>query len=355
MVGQLLASSFLDFLTYLGYIAIAIAILLLMITINELGHYTAGKIFKFKINEFSIGFGKTIYTKKKKDGEIFSIRILPLGGYCAFVGEDDEEAREGDFNSKPPYQRLIVQFAGVFFNFISAILFTIILLVSFGYDIPKVTQIDSAGINAHLQTEDVITHINGTKIDFCDGDTFNSLLIENIDQEKVNIIVQRDGQKIDTYLNIATVEKDGETYFNIGITVAPTPQSLWTAIIRSVPMTFEMIWQVLKFLFMLITGQVALSGVTGPISTITTIASYTEQSIANLFIFLPFIAVNLAVFNILPIPSLDGARMVFTTIEWIRGKPINRRIEAYIHFWGLMILLAFVVMIDILHFFIYKM
>ncbi len=350
MVNQLLTSSFVDFLVYVGYIVLAICILLLMITIHELGHYTAGKIFKFKIDEFSIGFGKAIYKKTKKNGEVFSIRILPLGGYCAFAGEDDAETKEGDFNSKPPWQRLIVQFSGVLFNFLSAILFTIILLVSFGYDIPKITQIDTNGVNAHLHTGDVITEIDGVKIDFVGGDTFNVLLTQNLDNEQVPIVVIRDGEEIDTYLNIQTVSKDGQTYFNLGITVAPTPQSLWTAIARAVPMTIEMAWQVLKFLFMLITGQVSLSGVTGPISTITTIASYTEESIANLFIFLPFIAVNLAVFNILPIPSLDGARMVFTTIEWIRRKPINRDLEAKIHFWGLMVLLAFVIFIDLLHF-----
>ena len=352
MVSLILASTFVDILTYIGYIVLAVCILLLMITIHELGHYTAGKIFKFKIDEFSIGFGKAIYKKTKKNGEVFSIRILPLGGYCAFAGEDSEETKEGDFNSKPAWQRLIVQFSGVLFNFISAILFSIILLVSFGYDVPKVTEIDTAGINAQLQVGDVITEINGTKIDFVGGDTFNALLSQYINSDSIPITVERDGQTIETYLNIETIEQDGTTYFNLGISVAPAPQSLWTAIARSVPVTLEMAWQVLKFLFMLITGQVGLSGVTGPISTITTIASYTEESIANLFVFLPFIAVNLAVFNILPIPSLDGARMVFTTIEWIRGKPINRKIEAYIHFWGLIVLLVFVVAIDLIHFLI---
>ncbi len=350
MVTQLMAT-FLSVLTYIGYIALALCVLLLMITIHELGHYTAGKIFKFKIDEFSIGFGKAIYTKKKKNGEIFSIRMLPLGGYCAFAGEDTAEIKDGDFNSKPCWQRLIVQVSGVLFNFLSAILFTIILLVSFGYDIPKISTIDPNGANIHLQSSDVITHINGEKIDFSNGNTFNVLLSKHIDSETVAITINRNGEKIETYLNIATsTDKDGKKLFALGMTVTPTPQTLWTAIARSVPMTFEMSWQVLKFLFMLLTGQVALSGVTGPISTITTIASYTEQSFANLFVFLPFIAVNLAVFNILPIPSLDGARMVFTGIEWVRRKPIKREIEAQIHFWGLMILLVFVVAIDAIHF-----
>lgn len=350
MVTQL-ATTFLGVLTYVGYIALAVCVLLLMITIHEFGHYVAGKIFKFKIDEFSIGFGKAIFSKKKKNGEIFSIRIFPLGGYCAFAGEDSADENEGNFNSKPCWQRLIVQGSGVLFNFISAIIFTIILLVSFGYDIPQISKIDSSGVNAHLHIGDVITKVDGEKINFSNGNTFNVLLNEHLDDERVVITIVRDGNELQSYLNIATkVGDDGKTYFDLGLTVAPTPQNLWTAIARSIPMTLQMAWQVLKFLFMLITGQVALSGVTGPISTITTIATYAEESIANLFVFLPFIAVNLAVFNILPIPSLDGSRMVFTTIEWIRRKPIKREIEAQIHFWGLMVLLVFVVAIDLIHF-----
>jgi len=103
---------------------------------------------------------------------------------------------------------------------------------------------------------------------------------------------------------------------------------------------------------MLLTGGIGLSDIGGPLTTISTIAEYSQMNIANLFVFLPFIAANLAVFNLLPIPALDGSRMVFTTIEWIRGKPINRKIEGYIHFGGMIVLFALVIFVDIYHFFI---
>jgi len=176
--------------TYVFYIAIALLILMLMITIHELGHYLAGKMLKFKIDEFSIGFGKALFTKKTKSGEIFSVRLIPLGGYCAFTGEDGDVPQEENknqnnentkldetstitikteisaqsqdiqatkaeniksitkkenletFSQKAPWKRIIVLFAGVFFNFISAIIFSIILLCAFGYDIPQIKSVD---------------------------------------------------------------------------------------------------------------------------------------------------------------------------------------------------------------------
>ena len=91
-----------------------------MITIHEFGHYLAGKLLKFKINEFSIGFGKALYTKKKENGEIFSIRAIPLGGYCAFDGEDTPDESADSFNAQAPWKRLIVLFCGAFFNFLVA-------------------------------------------------------------------------------------------------------------------------------------------------------------------------------------------------------------------------------------------
>ena len=103
----------------IGYVLLAIVILLFMITIHELGHYTAGKILKFKINEFSVGFGKTLFSKTKKNGEVFSIRLIPLGGYCAFEGEDTANENSDSFNAQAPWKRLIVLFSGAFFNFLS--------------------------------------------------------------------------------------------------------------------------------------------------------------------------------------------------------------------------------------------
>ncbi len=130
-----------DVFIYILYVLLAIAVLLFLILVHELGHYIAGRILKFKITEFSIGFGKAIFSKTNKRGEKISLRIIPLGGYCSFAGEADENAepQPGDFNSFAPWKRIIVFLAGIIMNFIVAIIFSFIALVSIGgRDIVKI-------------------------------------------------------------------------------------------------------------------------------------------------------------------------------------------------------------------------
>ena len=157
--------SFSSTLKYVGYIFIAVLVLLLMVLIHELGHYVAGKILKFKINEFSVGFGPKILQKKKKNGELFSLRAIPLGGYCAFEGEtEDGNENPEAFHKQAPWKRLIVLFSGAFFNFLSAIIFSFILLMANGYDLVEVKQIDSTSINYEiLQENDVIYGIENVR------------------------------------------------------------------------------------------------------------------------------------------------------------------------------------------------
>ena len=142
--------SFNSTMTYIGYICVAILVLLLMVTIHELGHYVAGKILKFKINEFSIGFGPKIFQKTKKNGEKISLRAFPLGGYCAFEGETENSENPDAFNKQKPWKRLIVLFSGAFFNLLSAIIFSFILLVSVGYDYAQVKAVEPTSINYEI-------------------------------------------------------------------------------------------------------------------------------------------------------------------------------------------------------------
>ena len=371
-------ASFASVMTTIGYILLAILVLLVMITIHEFGHYTFGKWLGFKIDEFSIGFGKAIFKKTLKSGEVFSIRIIPLGGYCAFAGEDEDDPDPKSFNNQKPWKRLIVQFGGVFFNFISAIIFAFILLVAFGYDVPKVDQVNP-DFQTNLQTNDIIREIDGVKVDFITDNTANVLLNEHYtsmtDEEKANFTeVTVDDITYKCYNNLEfTVERNGEivevlgnmyvytqadadgndiTRLYVGFSTTPYQYSFVEALAKCVPLAAAFAWKVLVSLWWIITGQIGIADIGGPFTTISTIAEYSQQNIANLFVFLPFISANLAIFNLLPIPALDGSRMVFTTIEWIRGKPINRKVEGYIHFAGLVILFALVIFVDIYHLFI---
>ena len=358
------------------YILIAIACLLFMVTIHELGHYIAGRILKFKINEFSIGFGLPLFQTTNKRGEKISLRLFPLGGYCAFDGEGDEDniAKEGSFNAQKPWKRIIVFLAGVTMNFITAIAFSLILLCSVGYDVVQVadtnyTYSDSFSVSTtgQLEENDVILSVGGTKVDFAFSGTFNELLnrefrvaqskvdsgeITSIEDYDVNFTVRRNGENVEIVEhfighNIGTAEKP--TYV-IGVTLKTYVFSFWEALARCIPFAFGLAWVVLKALWQLLTFQLAINQIGGTVTTIAVMATATQANPATLLILIPLISANLAVFNLLPFPALDGSHVLFTTIEAIRKKPINRKVENMIHTVGILILLLFVVTVDILHF-----
>lgn len=350
------------------YILLAILILMVMITIHETGHYLAGKILKFNIEEFSIGMGPKIFSKTMKSGEIFSIRWIPLGGYCAFKGEDEDgKEEEGSFNTFAPWKRVIVLFCGAFFNFLSGIIFTLILLVSVGSGIAKVTDIVATnGNEAVLFENDIILEVDGVAPTFLNGGISGLMADKDVDEDIV-LTINRDGEIINVtvkkYQKYKT-DKDGNNILDdkdqpiveskvIGITSEYVKLGFGEALIKCVPYTFNMAWECLKILGQLVTGHLGLDSVGGPITTVQTIATATQTNFKNLILLFPLLAVNLAVFNLLPIPALDGARMVFVFIEWIFRKPVRRDIEAKIHSVGLMVLFAFVIVVDILQLFVF--
>lgn len=365
--------------TYVLYIVLALMVLLFLVMVHELGHYTAGKILGFKIEEFSIGFGPKIFQKKKKDGELFTLRVIPLGGYCAFDGEDLDSNSSTAFNNQKAWKRLIVLVSGVLFNFLSAVIFSFILLTTVGYEkveVVKVNPVDSSIVQEEstLRVGDVIYGINGTKLDFVSDDFYSTLVSEYIDSEEFIFDNQFTGDDGECYSTIPfNVENNGEkrTVQVIALKVVDGEDTYWTFANRYNGLDFKMkqhktpfvealgeCWtfsfrwskKILIILGDLVTGQIPIKDLGGPVTTVKVMADTTSQNFAFLLILIPVIAINLAVFNILPIPSLDGARCVFVIIEWIRKKPINREIEGKIHAFGLMILMGFVVLVDILHF-----
>ena len=232
-----------------------------------------------------------------------------------------------------------------------------------------------------FQKNDVITHINGKKIDFAFGVNYASA-IENIKSSAkefyereaydfdtdgyypFSMTVRRDGERVElpsvkVVQEIVPPQEEGgeETYrYLIGLEndnkVCTTAYryGFFEGLGRSFSMAFGFAWVVLKSLWMLITFQIPITEMGGTVTTIATMAEYTKVNPANLLIFIPLISANLAVFNLLPFPALDGAHVLFTVIEWIRKKPIDRKVENTIHFVGICVLFAFVVLVDILHF-----
>ncbi len=377
---------------YIGYIIIAIIVLLFMVLIHELGHYTAGKLLKFKINEFSVGFGPKILQKKKKNGELITLRAFPLGGYCAFEGENEDGVESSEaFNNQKPWKRLIVLFFGAFFNFLSAIIFSFILLLSSGYDLVQVQNVSSNSINYnYLQSGDVIYGIDGNKIDFLSDKYMPNLISLEIEgnyptisendevsfeftssdgkdyrmvTRAINYNVKRDGKEIIQagFVNVIYDENgkysgwsmlSTNTENQLEFSIATYKYSFGEALKESIPFTCKWAVKVLKIFGQLITGKLSITALGGPVTTINMIASYTQQSFSYLLLLLPLIAVNLAVFNLLPIPALDGFQMIFVLIEWIRKKPVSRKVINAVNTIGLFALLGFVIIVDIIQFII---
>ncbi len=358
--------SFASVMTTIGGILLAFILFAILISIHELGHYTAGKIFKFKINEFSLGFGKAIFTKKKANGEIFSIRIVPLGGYCAFEGEEGASEDSGAYNKQAWWKRLIVLFAGVFFNFISAIIVAIPLLMVMGDAVPIVTSFSDATPNhiqydvTTLQEGDIILEIDGVRPTYTNGGI--SRLTHRQGENSYIVTIDRAGQTLD--IEVANIvigqDDDGNDVYGIGVDDYEYQKyDFWGALGRTIPFCFEMSVDCIKIIGELFTGQTRVSELGGPVSTIgaisTSVTAENGLGLQSLLLLFPVIAINLAVFNFLPFPALDGGRAVFVLIEGIRRKPISEKVEQTIHSVGLLVLFAFVIFVDFLQIFNIKL
>ena len=365
----LFLASFGEIMAYIGYILLAILILLIMITIHELGHYIAGKVFGFGIEEFAIGFGPKLFSRTQKSGEVFSIRALPIGGFCAFKGEDDESDDPTAFNNKKWWQRIIVLVSGALMNYLLAILVIVLMFSVYGqtslmaYKVQPTTQIESEYC---FQDRDIILSANGKNV-FMVTDLMSA--IEGKEKgDLVDFVVRRNGvdTKIQVELRTSThftnlednttlykalgfyfEEQDG-AMVNGGLYSTSVRFAVFETIGRSFEYSFVIGGTIFKILGQLITGALGIGSLGG---TVTTIAITAEAiSIGGFMFFLnmmAFIGVNLAVFNLLPFPALDGSRVVFTLIEGIMKKPVNRKVEGVIHLVGMILLLGFAVFVDL--------
>lgn len=364
----LLSATFLGVLSTAGYVILAILCLMLMVVIHELGHYLAGRALGFKIIEFSIGFGPAIFKHtNKKTGEIFSIRPIPLGGACQFEGEDEENPSEKAFNNQKPWKRLIVLFSGAFFNFLSALLFITLLFTFYGQLLPSVAALSEESYIAQnniLEVGDIIYKVNDRQVNILMQDDLQKAFAR-VGDEGGTFSIIRDGKKMKVAVKRSTIfvrDVDG----NIVYDSDNTPQTrqafgfissldyvklnFFTAFIRSFSYGFYIVFKILWLLGQLIGGKLLFTeSAGGPITIIQTMSQAGRSGFASLAYVVCIISANLAVMNLLPLPALDGSRMVFTIIEWVAKKPVNRKVEGAIHFVGIILLFGLAIFADVLH------
>ena len=418
-------------------ILIAIIIFSAIILIHELGHFLLAKLNGISVTEFSLGMGPRLFSVQKGETR-YSVKLLPLGGSCAMVGEDTaEEELPGSFNAAPVWGRISVVAAGPVFNFILAFILSLIIVGFVGYDPAEIVEVqkDSAAETAGLEAGDVITEYNGYHVDLAkdlyvysylnalnEGDTvtlkvrrdgeikeiqytpdvsvryllgFNrsdasSMTVESLIQgmpleeaglqpgdtiTAINGTEIADGEVYDAYLAEHPLSDEAVeiTYVRDGLdyTVTITPKEYRTPQLGfSYNLGYQKAsgLQVLKYgvldvkymirttllsLKQLVTGNLGFKDLSGPVGVVDAIGTTYEESKSegalmlwmNMLNMAVLLSANLGVMNLLPLPALDGGRLVFLIVEAIRRKPINREIEVMVHFAGLMLLMALMVVV----------
>ena len=332
------------------YILIALIILSLIVTSHEFGHFFVGKKLGFKIIGFSVGMGPALFKRTRKGTE-YAIRAFPIGGMCQFVGEEDpSDTKEGSFNSFPAWKRLLVILAGPVMNILLALVLSVFVLMAYGNYMPQIYSIDPNNTPAacsELSQGDVIVSVDGKNITF-----YNEVFtyIQDASPEKMDIRVKRDGtERTVTLNNIYNEEKQSNF---LGVTIAPV--QLKYGFFESISFSFKYIYGIVRetfaFFGTLFNGTVKNTDVAGPIGTIAYVSQAVKYGFETILQMSILISISLGIMNILPIPALDGGRILFIVIEMIIGKPLNRKIENYIHLGGfalLMVLILFLTYNDI--------
>lgn len=326
----------------------AIIIFCILIFVHELGHFMAAKACGVKVNEFSLGMGPALF-KKQKGETLYSLRIFPIGGFCAMEGEDEDSDDEKAFNRKPAWQRAIILAAGALMNLLTAVILMIIIAFWSGQATTVIDQVieDSPAYRAGIEAGDEIVSIDGKRIDKWDDIL---AAIGEGGKETVEVTVLRDGrEKILT----SALEYDAEAgRYKVGIMPVIEHDiiaSVGAGIKNTGGMTV-MMYDIIKKLF---TGEVSAKELSGPVGIVYAVSDTAKAGIIYVVYLTALLSLNLAIMNMLPFPALDGGRLLFLLIRKITGKRVTDEMEGRIHFIGivlLMLLMVYVTWNDIFRF-----
>lgn len=320
----------------------SVAVFLLVVMLHEFGHFTVAKLSGIKVNEFSIGMGPKLIQKQKGD-TFYSLRALPIGGYVAMEGEEENSHDPRAFNNVSILKRMAVVLAGAFMNFVLGFLaFTIIFsIVGYGSnEIEKVIKNSPAEISG-LKSGDKIVEINQIKTK--DIYKINSLIRDKKD-ENLNLKVDREGEILS--FNLKPKYSEENKMYLIGIT-SKLKHSFFKSIEIGAKRTLDMSIIILKSLKMILDGSFKMEYLSGPVGVVQMIGSESSKGFLNFLQILALISVNLGVFNLLPIPALDGGKFFFLLIEAIRGKPIDEKIEQKLSLIGMSLLFSLMIYVTI--------
>lgn len=361
-------------------ILLAILVFSLIIIIHEFGHFIVAKWNKIGVIEFSLGMGprliswvktetgrKIFFLKSSKffdehpdymDNTIYSWKVLPFGGSCMMLGEEEAVEDDRAFGKKSVYARMAVIFAGPFFNLVLAFLLALIIMGAVGYDEPVVNKVEEGSpmAEAGVQAGDLITEINGKNI-VLERDLRTYLLFHPTTSEAAEFKISRNGEEREITVTPALMKnQDGTESYKFGYSYGNVSRTrVYGFDVVKYALYEVKFWIVttIQSLGQMITGKVSPKDVSGPVGIVQYVGETVNESASGgaWFVVLQLINIsilltaNLGVMNLLPIPALDGGRLLLLIVEWIRRKPMNAKIEGYVNMTGFALLMILMVLI----------
>ena len=320
-----------------------IVMLLVLVIPHEWGHMTVARWCGVKIKEFSVGMGPLIFKKQKGDTQ-YSMRLLPLGGYCAMEGEEDAVDSPTSYSTKSNGQKAAILLAGVTMNIIIAVIaVTVALCISGVVDNSISSVVDGSPAQAAgLQAGDVIVEINGTKTD-----TWDKVVecISSYKEGETLEVTYKRGDQTDTASIVPEYSEENGGYM-IGITAGVT-KNIFKCIRYGPATTWELTKAMLAGFRSLFTGAVGMDEVAGPVGLVKVVDSVANYGVAPYLMLLALVSLNLALFNLLPIPGLDGGKLFFIILKIISGGRINDDMEYKATLIGMAILLTLFVLVTV--------
>ncbi|MBR3404444.1 MAG: site-2 protease family protein [Firmicutes bacterium] len=341
----------------------------LIVVIHEGGHFWMARKMGVFVEEFAIGMGPAIYKRMTKKGMRFSIRALPIGGFCQMKGEEQQEGvvpDEDSFTGKKPWQRALIVFAGPFMNFVLAFVLLLILNIAVGYISREVVvaEADFPAAEAGLEEGDTIIGMNGEIVRSYSKVTLLMMFYEPGDEVTLKVRTPEGEVKTLTFVPKLD-EASGRYRMGFSVTVSGSlkdqieKSGFFPAVGSVIAQSFwDMLFQIemtIRSFGMLLSGKVGLDGLTGPVGIVSVVNTTVQESksygimavVQSMMDLTVLISANLGVLNLFPIPGLDGSRLLFLLIEKIRRKPMNPKVEnaiylvGFVLLFGLMIVVAF--------------
>lgn len=336
----------------------------LIITLHEFGHFIFAKLFGVRVNEFSFGMGPRLFSKQKGE-TTYAIRLLPIGGFVAMDGEDaptDGSELTGDgraFIEKKPWQRFIILSAGAIVNILMGLL--ILMGLSSQMELMGTNvvakAVPDAVVSRYIESNDRIVAVNGHKTG-----SYNDVIFQMVRDSDglIDIQVRRNADPQEFFANgkgelvqlsqvpFTMVDAgEGRRTIQLDLTFYGVPNSFLGTISYSLNWTVSVVKQVWFSLVDIVSGRYGLNEISGPVGTAVVIEEARSHGMQSLWLLLAFITINVGVFNLLPLPALDGGRLLFLVIEIIFRRPVPRKYEAYIHASGMVLLLGLVAVVTI--------